>query len=130
MIVADDEEMTRLSSIRAIQKVSNELSIRTNIIEAEDGVEVIYLIYKSLTKGIKISIIISDENMNFLNGSKCSEIIREISSKKHCIIPFYLVTAYEFDSINHYIGACVDKVFSKPLSINDTKNIFFEVLKS
>ena len=96
IIVADDEIFTRQSTVRILNIVSNELGIKINIIEAEDGVETIYIVFKAATQGVKISMIISDDNMNFVNGSRCSVIMEEIIEKKRIAeIPFYLLTAYE-----------------------------------
>jgi hypothetical protein len=96
IIVADDEIFTRLSTIRTLKRISKSLGLNLNILEAEDGLETIYLVYKAFSSGSKISLIFSDESMSFIDGVKSSNIIKDILEKKKLPeIPFYLITAYE-----------------------------------
>ncbi len=124
IIVADDEIFTRQSTVRMIKTVCKSLDIKINILEAEDGVETIYLVYKALLQGHNISLIFSDENMNFISGVSSSRIIRELTSKKKIVdIPFYLVTAYDSSHFNKNLICNVDKVYEKPLSRDATHQL-------
>jgi nitrogen-specific signal transduction histidine kinase len=115
IIVTDDEEMILKSTVRILQEVCKKLNILINIIQTEDGVETIFSVYKCLSKGITIDIIISDETMNYLIGSRAAMIIHEITSKKNIkSIPFYIVSAYENVSQESiYIKQFLTKPFSK-----------------
>jgi CheY-like chemotaxis protein len=127
VIVADDEILNRQATVRTIYSISKQLDIKINIIEAEDGVETIYLVYKAATQGVKISMIFSDENMNFMTGSQSSEIVNEIAIKK-CIgdIPFYLITAYDNAYVDRLNLLSITKILDKPIS----KNKIYEIIKS
>jgi signal transduction histidine kinase/CheY-like chemotaxis protein len=116
IIVVDDEEITRKSTVRFINKYFNELA-NLKILEASDGFECLCLYYKTKKKGIELSCIISDETMNYLNGSDCSKILQEIYKIKNVTkkIPFFLLTAYENFDIDQ---SGINEVFSKPLSKN------------
>jgi response regulator RpfG family c-di-GMP phosphodiesterase len=117
IIVADDEIYTRLSTVRTLKNIFKTLNLNVNIIEAEDGVETVYYIYKASTQGYKISLILSDENMNFINGVRSSIIIKElIDKKKMGEIPFYLVTAYDPSMIDKSESCNLTQVLEKPLS--------------
>ncbi len=121
IIVTDDEIFTRQSTVRMINNVCKSLDVKTNILEAEDGVETIYLVYKALLQGHKISLIFSDENMNFISGISSSNIIRELTTKRKIIdIPFYLVTAYESSHLNKNLLSSINRIFEKPLSRDNT----------
>lgn len=123
ILVADDEIFTRQSTIRILQNLSNSLKIKINIIEADDGLETIYLVYRCITQGIRISMIISDENMNFMYGSRTAEILTEIISRKRIAeIPFYLLTAYDNILIQKYISSSIRQILTKPLT-KDTARI-------
>ncbi len=124
VIVADDEILNRQATVRTIYSISKELNIKINIIEAEDGVETIYLVYKAATQGVKISLIFSDENMNFMTGSQSSQIVLDITTKK-CIgdIPFYLLTAYDNAYVNRLNLYGVMKILDKPISKNKMTDI-------
>jgi two-component sensor histidine kinase len=125
VIVADDEHLTRNSTIRILKMVANDHNINLNIIEAEDGLETLYYTYKSVSKGEKI-LIISDENMKYLSGQKTAKILRKFENNQvmnH--IPFFLVTAYSKDF--PVSKQCkIDGVFTKPL----VKTSVEEILKS
>jgi hypothetical protein len=127
IIIADDEILTRRSAIRILKNCAMEIGIKLNIIEAEDGIETIFIIYRAWSVGINISMIISDENMIFLNGVKCSQILYETSEKKKKIItPFYLLTAYEDEYLKASANGTIKIVISKPL----TKDMAIKILKS
>jgi CheY-like chemotaxis protein len=130
VIIVDDEVFTRQSTVRILYNISKELDIKINIIEAEDGVETIYLVYKAATQGVRISSIFSDENMNFMNGSRCSEIIQDIQEKKRMgEIPFYLVTAYDNIHIKKQTLSGIKQVLAKPLSKQVAKQIISQLCK-
>jgi hypothetical protein len=117
IIVTDDEIFTRQSTVRMINSVCKSLKIKINILEAEDGVETINLVYKALIKGHRISLIFSDENMNFISGINSSSIIRDFTNKKKISdIPFYLVTAYDSSHLNKKLTSSVNCTYEKPLS--------------
>ena len=46
-----------------------------NIIEADDGLECLYYVYEYVTKNKTIDCIISDESMNYMNGSQTAELV-------------------------------------------------------
>jgi CheY-like chemotaxis protein len=129
IIVTDDEIFTRQSTVRIINSVCKSLDIKINILEAEDGVETIYLVYKALLQGHKISLIFSDENMNFISGISSSSIIRDLTNKKKMSdIPFYLVTAYDSSHLNKKIMSSVNCVYEKPLSRDVTCQLIKDFL--
>jgi hypothetical protein len=61
--------------------------------------------------------IFSDENMTFIKGSRCSELLGEVLNLKNISsIPFYLVTAYDNTMIKMYPTKNITEIVSKPLS--------------
>jgi two-component SAPR family response regulator len=129
--VTDDEIFTRQSTVRMINSVCKSLKIKVNILQAEDGVETIYLIYKTLLQGHKISMIFSDENMNFISGINSSSIIRDLTNKKKISdIPFYLVTAYDSSHLNKKSASCVNSIYEKPLSRDVTYQLIKDFLSN
>jgi CheY-like chemotaxis protein len=124
IIVADDEVFTRLSTIRTIKSISKSLGLNLNILEAEDGLETIYLVYKAFSSGSKISLIFSDESMSFIDGVKSSNIIKDIVEKKKLPeIPFYLITAYEGNLFDKISNSFVTNIMNKPIARNEAYNI-------
>lgn len=70
---------------------ANTLNTKLNIIEAEDGIECLYNIYKSIKDGEEISMIISDHSMNFMIGTTCEQILNELFLKNLNQIPFHIL---------------------------------------
>ena len=107
--------------------MSKEIDLKINLIEANDGIETIFLLYKAITKGISIACIFSDENMVFLNGLTSSEIIKDICKKKGIPCPpIYLVTAYDKEMIGSYIPQSIKKILAKPLKQEVAKECILE----
>ena len=78
IIVTDDDYLPRQSTVRILNKISEQLNINFNIIEAEDGIDTINHVYHAWKSGAKISLILSDQNMNFMYGTNSAEIIKEV----------------------------------------------------
>jgi signal transduction histidine kinase len=125
IIIADDEVMTRKSTIRLIKTYASQFNFEITFLEASDGIECLSLYYQCFNKGEKISFIISDEYMIFMDGTSCAKAIDEISHRKVVSsIPFYLVTAYE--AIGDLSTGGIDKVYSKPLQKGNLEEMFFK----
>jgi hypothetical protein len=96
--------------------VANELGKNINFILVEDGVEILQTIYKLYKKGININCIISDENMNIMNGSQCAKILKTIFMPNMNIhFPLYLLTADDNLKLKTKDTSFVDKIYLKPL---------------
>ena len=121
-IVVDDEKITRKSCIRILNKTAESMQINIKIIEAEDGIECLYHVYKLIKKGLKLKAIISDEMMSHLNGSKSAEILKSLKNLRSESIPFYLLTAYP-DVKSEFI----DYLLSKPLNKAIASNILNQI---
>ena len=51
----------RMSYIRIFSEISRIYNIEINLIESEDGIETLFLIYKCFQNGINIDLIFTDE---------------------------------------------------------------------
>jgi CheY-like chemotaxis protein len=116
IIICDDELVMRQSLSRIFLNISQDLKVRINVIEAKDGIECIYAVYKCLLKGIKIDMIFCDENMNYINGTNTAHLIKEICEKKKYInIKFYLIASVEEYSLHDVDISAITKLINKPL---------------
>jgi signal transduction histidine kinase len=112
-IIVDDEKITRMSTLRIMKSSADNLRYKINFIEASDGIECLSIFYKLLSQGVKVSSIISDQNMNYLNGTCSAEIIQRICNEKNLMMcPFFLVTAIEKNINNKNM---LKRVINKPL---------------
>ena len=127
ILVVDKEINDRKSSFKIISKYfQSRLKYKLDYIEASDGIECLSEVYKNTLENKKINCIIMDENMRFLNGSKCSKILYKLS-KKNCFkkIPIFVLTSNELTSISiKFNQNIVDKIFSKPLIYEIMDEIF------
>jgi signal transduction histidine kinase len=126
ILVADDEVLTRKSTIRLINNYCLSKFISVNILEASDGVECLWKFYQCMIKGEKITLILSDETMTFMDGSYCANIMYELCSLRgFLIIPFYIVTAYE--TLHYPSNIVIKEVFTKPLSKVNLEKAFINL---
>jgi nitrogen-specific signal transduction histidine kinase len=115
IILIDDELLPRQSCLRLIKKYFTSRSINANILEGNDGIDCLMFVYQAIVNKVKIDFIISDENMNFLNGLESASILEKIYRAKVLKpIPFYILSAHEG------LNGCssVQGIFSKPFNEN------------
>jgi signal transduction histidine kinase len=129
ILVADDEIITRKSTIRLINNYCMSKFINVNILEASDGVECLWKFYQCMVKGEKITLIFSDETMMLMDGSRCANIIYELCNLRGFpITPFYIVTAYE--SLYYPSNIVIKGVFTKPLSKVNLEKALVNIINS
>jgi signal transduction histidine kinase/CheY-like chemotaxis protein len=125
ILIVDDEVITRKSTIRLIENFCKSCSIKVNFIEADDGIECLYNYYRCIKNGEKVSLIICDQYMTFMNGTSCAKVIQEITKSKSLLhMPFYLVTAFESFANENDSG--IDNIYTKPLMKKNLEDIFLK----
>jgi signal transduction histidine kinase len=129
IVVVDDENIIRSSTVRIIKRILNQIESyndefifhKVKILELDDGVECLYLVYKLLKTRNKNITIISDENMIYMKGSTCAENIRNLKNLNGNLIKFISLTAYQEMNCQY-----IDYFVSKPLCENEAKKILVE----
>ena len=122
IIITDDEDLARKALIRVLKEAAKKLRMNINFIEASDGMELLYLVYEnSIKNNIQIDGIISDQTMNYVNGSVCQQILCNCTNIKK-LIPFFIVTAYDVNA-TYFRNLNLEGIFSKPLRKCDAENI-------
>jgi CheY-like chemotaxis protein len=105
VIIVDDEVVTRQSTVRLLNRYLRGRPFNATIEEASDGIECLFkymLLYK---EGKRIDFILSDESMEFMNGSTCAEILLNIYGfRKFPQIPYYILSAYESLNLSQLVG--------------------------
>lgn len=128
ILIVDDDNFCRKTVCLNINKILKELNLNCEVIQEDDGLGLIQRVLKEKSYGLNsIKLIISDENMNILNGSQALNIVKTIEEKKksHKIIK-YILTAIEddknFDHIRNISGA---EIIKKPAK----KDLLKELIK-
>jgi len=128
VLLADDNHIINESNKRIINKIIKHKQIDLEIITCTDGVEILkYISDEEIFEDIKI--IITDENMEYLNGSEAIKIIRGIEQRKKCPKKLIIsLTCHEDnDFINNIKQSGADFIITKPLSIQKISGFFEQI---
>ena len=128
IIIIDDSEPLR-KSIRNMVKSYNKIQNIFDIVEGDDGIDLLNYLKTNQNAFFKISIVFMDENMEYLNGNETIKIIRKLEKenkfKKTKIVS---VTAFSDDQNTEQISkAGADMVITKPIKKDTLFSILDEV---
>jgi len=119
IIIIDDNKYIRDSVRNIIEKIllENQNLHLFDILEGNDGIDLLKFSIDYIYSD-RIQLVITDENMEFMQGSESIKILRDFEIKKK--IPKYFIfssTSFEDqNSIDIILKAGADKVLNKPLS--------------
>ena len=123
IIIVDDEYIIRNSMKRLFTSVLNDYyNLEIVFIEANDGLECIFSVYLATLHQLQIDFVITDENMNYMNGSCAAKIIKNLVQNKKIIdFPIFMSSAIGNNSNDNL--SCIKKVYTKPVDKNNLKEI-------
>lgn len=130
ILIIDDHKLIRESLVLLIKKVLKNFdrANKFDVIEGCDGVDILSNLIKDQTKENEIKCVITDENMEYINGSEAISIIRKLEkAKKIKNIVIASVTAFEDGFSKTKIqesGANI--VLPKPCSESMMRNFFID----
>ena len=81
ILIIDDSEIIRKSVIKLFSQLKK-FDEKYEIIQGSDGIDTLYMIKNDQMNGNKIVMIISDENMEFMQGSDSFKILTEFEKQK------------------------------------------------
>lgn len=82
ILIVDDVSYCRISIKNVLKKILKEKNLDYEIIEEDDGIGTINRIFKDrTTNNNQIKLVISDENMNFINGSQSFNVLSTLENK-------------------------------------------------
>ena len=127
ILIVDDNKYIR-QAIKNLVRSSVEERKQTEdfeILEGNDGVDILkYVIYDQINNSIKC--ILTDENMEYLNGSEAIKILRNL--EKHNKIKYInitSITSFEDNyTINSITSAGADLIVGKPVTKKKLMEIF------
>jgi len=130
ILLIDDHIYVREAVSNIIKNIlrKNHLLDKFLIKEEKDGSDIIKNVIQDQFENNRISCIITDENMEFMNGSEAIKIIRNLEkNKKIKPITVASCTAYEDEGTRDLIKKSgVDYIISKPCSERAMLNFFQE----
>jgi len=125
ILIADDNHLINDVNKKIIETCLKKLNANYEIILCTDGVDIIRnILNEKMKKSIKC--IITDENMEFLNGSEAIKFVRTLQFKNYLErIPIISVTSHEDRTIvNNILSSGANHVLPKPLTVNSMINAF------
>lgn len=117
ILIADDNQIINDSNKRVIENICRQKKLEYEIIPCNDGIELLkYICDEAYFDSIKF--IITDENMEILNGSEIIKILRIIELRKKAERKTVIsVTSHDDSFIIKFIKESgADAILSKPLS--------------
>jgi signal transduction histidine kinase len=121
ILIVDDDQLVRSCTLKAFMKFFASAKIQTNVlfIEASDGLECLYGIYKAGLYNIKIDLIVTDETMKYMSGSEWIGILDEmVRNAIFAKIPVYVLTGYDVNDMavkEKFDFNIVSGIYVKPL---------------
>ncbi len=127
ILVVDDNQFVVEATVTQLRKVLKEAGSDMEIIVGCDGSDIIHHIVQDQSKGNEIKLILTDENMEYLNGSDAIRIIRNLENRQK--VKFVNIITITSNEDPYYIDeikrAGAQIVLNKPLS----KSVIARVLK-
>ncbi len=122
ILVVDDNKFLKKSLKNNIKSIITDTCV--DVIGCSDGIEILYLaMLDQMTKN-RIKLIISDENMVYMNGTETNLILSSFHTDgKISFIPFALCSATRNDD-EYMVRNKISYIINKPASKNELKSVF------
>ena len=117
ILIVDDNCYNSEATKNILNKIFKESRSERDIIICSDGVDILYQIIQDQSRGNEIKCIITDENMEYINGSEAIRIIRNLERcNKIKFVNIISATGNdEYQYTSEIIKAGAQLVLSKPI---------------
>lgn len=128
ILIVDDSLSIRKALARLLTTVID--NTKYEIIQGEDGIDIIKLLAYDFANDKIIKLVFTDENMDVLNGSEAIKLAKKLEiSNKINKTSFISLTAFTDEgTINNILSSGADKVIAKPCKKKDLEIIIKEYL--
>lgn len=125
ILICDDSFPIR-QSLKLLLSQLPGLTSQYNIVECRDGIETLKCVVDDQSEGNKIKVVLTDENMEYMNGSESVRVLKRLESQNKIQKCFYFtITAYDDEETRRAISnAGVEEVLSKPLTKSVISKLF------
>lgn len=126
ILICDDSPIILDSTERVLMSIKG-IAENYKIIRVEDGANIITTVIEN-QKNRSLKLVLTDENMEYLNGSQAIKIIKDLEQKDKVSkgVAYISITAFEDEDFKSELLSCgFSKVISKPI----TKLAISQVLK-
>lgn len=129
ILIVDDNQFIRTSIRNILKEIFKENNRKITIIEGCDGIETLKYIMDDQKLYNSIKCVFTDEKMEYMDGSKSIQIIREMEKlDKIKRVHIVSVTSYDDENNKHFIyNSGVDHIIQKPCSKSTLINILLKL---
>lgn len=131
IVGVDDDFSCRKSMENLFKKIIKENDLDLNVIILNDGIELIEFIIRSIKENLCIKLIVTDENMEYVNGSNSLCLLNSLYSfvNKDIDLPStFILTAMEGNDISQELkkkSNCI-QVITKPINRSYMLECFYK----
>jgi CheY-like chemotaxis protein len=127
ILIVDDNKFLNDAVKNILEKVLKESNQNFELIQLSDGVDIIKSVIEDQRNGNLISCVLTDENMEYVNGSQAFVFLKDLEkSSKILNVKFITITSHESkEKVDFLINIGIDLVLEKPL----TKSILLSALQ-
>ncbi len=124
ILVIDDETLVRKTFLRFVNKLNEQSNSSIEILEAENALVALNLIYENFIYKRNFDVIIIDECMPFMKGSTLMKLIYQLSSEGCFPKPLIIShTAFDTTELKTFLkNSGADIIWNKPVSYKHFKN--------
>jgi CheY-like chemotaxis protein len=125
ILVVDDSDIMRKMVVKQLNNLPN-FKILYEIVEGSDGIDILNTIKQDQKLSNDIKLIMSDENMEYMSGTKAFSILRDLEREKkiNTVIKVSLTAFCDPSTIDDIKNSGANFVFNKPLSTIDMTHLF------
>lgn len=123
-MIVEDNHFINDSLKRLLEKVINESGKEFEVIQMTDGIDMIKQIIDDQSNGNLIKCVLTDENMEYINGSEAIRILRALEKRnkiKHIKI-LSISCQEDIATVKMMFDSGADLVLGKPISKNLINN--------
>lgn len=118
ILIVDDNQFINDSIKYVIDSIIKERNMDFEVIQCCDGIDMIKLVVEDQRDGCLIKCVLTDENMEYINGSEAIKILRNLEkNKKIKNLKLFSVSSEEdTNTLNMIKNIGTDHIISKPVS--------------
>jgi DNA-binding NtrC family response regulator len=124
ILIVDDQKYIRKSTKTVIGNYISENGLDYNLICANDASDFLYLIYLDQYLGKKLKLVISDDSMNFIDGTVGYTFLKKIQNCDSRYFKFILLTSFGDKSSQEKYESLNIIPLKKPIDKNMVQQLF------
>lgn len=125
ILLVDDNALIRQAMKKQLEKIFNEAGKVIQIREGSDGVDILNYVIKDQGNGNVIKLVLSDECMNYINGSQAVKFLMDINKdcKMYNLPKFVCFSGHDESYKNQLMDSGFDEIIKKNCSKQDLHSL-------